>query len=94
MTTKAKKYEVTIFGNTYALVSDESYDCIVQSAERLDVLMNDIAEKSRTLDTKNIAILAALHIAHQLGSVEKRIELEQEHHTKLIAQIDEELTAS
>lgn len=91
MTSKANKYEVIIFGQTYALVSNESHERIVQSAERLDTLMKDIAEKSRTLDIKNIAILAALQIAHQCGSLENHAERERDIHSKLIAQIDDQL---
>lgn len=93
MTTKAKKYEVVIFGNTYALVSDESLDRIMQSAELIDNLMNEIAHKSRGLDTKKIAILAALQIAQELGSLQDACKFEQECQTKLIAKINDQLAS-
>lgn len=93
MTTKAKKYDVTIFGDTYSLVSDEKYDAVVRSAEYLDELMQDISAKSRALDTKKIAILAALHIAHELHSLKEVKQLEQEYCANIIAQIDQKLSA-
>lgn len=94
MMSKAKKYEVMIFGQPYALMSDEPFERIGQLAERLNELMKSIAEKSRTLDSKNIAVLAALQMAHQLSTLENRLEHEHTAQTKLIADIEQELIRS
>jgi cell division protein ZapA (FtsZ GTPase activity inhibitor) len=91
MMPKAKKYDVMIAGHSYCLISDEPYEHIIQSAQRLDEIMSSIAEKSRTLDTKSIAVLAALQIAHQLGTLEDRLAQECKAQEQLIAAIDQEL---
>jgi cell division protein ZapA (FtsZ GTPase activity inhibitor) len=57
-------YKVSIFGDQYTLKTDESHDLILQAAALVDSTMKDIACSTK-FDTKSIAVLAALRIAHQ-----------------------------
>ena len=58
-------YKVSIFGDQYTIKTDESSEHIVQAAALVDSTMKEIACASK-LDTKSIAVLAALRIAHQM----------------------------
>lgn len=59
--------KVSIFGDQYTIKTDESRDLIVQAAALVDSAMKEIACASK-FDTKSIAVLAALRIAHQMLS--------------------------
>lgn len=85
MTSSAKKYKVTIFGDAYTLVSDESESHVTQSASKLDELMAELARHSGITDTKKLAILAALQIASQAQNFEAQVEQLKIFHQRLDA---------
>jgi cell division protein ZapA (FtsZ GTPase activity inhibitor) len=60
-----QKYKVTLFGEIHALVSDDSEKNVLSSVHLVDTLMKDIAQQTRCTDTKQLALLAALHLAQQ-----------------------------
>lgn len=82
-----KKYKVSIFGESYTLVSDESEEQLVASAQHIDELMRQLAEKTGLSDTKRIAVLASLQIACKLKTEEAELTAE------LTARFTAELTA-
>lgn len=87
-----KKHKVSLFGETYTLVSDESEEHIVQCVEQVDALMRSITESMKVTDGKRAAILAALQFASKNRELEEtfaRALLEQE---KLVHFIERELT--
>jgi len=89
-----KKYKISIFGESYTVVSDESEEHLTSSAQRVDTLMRQIAEKSGISDSKRIAVLAALQCATQLKTCELLIDHYECMETKLSTCIDRELSSS
>jgi cell division protein ZapA len=88
MNTSAKKYKVTIFGESYTLVSDESEKHIVDAALQVDKLMSDIARAGVT-DVKKVAVLVALQFSSELKHLKQDLELhtlEQDRLTTLLDQ--------
>lgn len=66
------KYKVSIFGESYFLVSDESQEHIDAVAFLVDSYMREIAEKNQIAQSKRIAVLVALQLASKaLASQEK-----------------------
>ncbi len=66
MSTQAKKYKVTIFGESYTLVSDEPEQHVVESAQNVDTLISVISRDSGIVDVKKLAVLVALQLASEL----------------------------
>lgn len=87
MMQKPGSYKVSIFGDQYTVKTDESSDLVVKAAYCVDLTMKEIAGVSN-LDTKSIAVLAALRIAHRMISAEQC----QEGNEALVHYIDQELT--
>jgi cell division protein ZapA (FtsZ GTPase activity inhibitor) len=81
MTSPLQKYKVSLFGEVYTLVSDESENSLLSSAALVDNLMKEIAQQTRCTDTKRLAILVALHLAQQQSNDQ----------SKLMSLIDDEL---
>lgn len=70
-----KKYQVSIFGENYLLLSDEPESRVLESAELVDTLMKEIAGKlgvsgARDAGARQCAILVALRVASKLLSIE------------------------
>lgn len=62
---------VTIFNQTYSLVASEDPGRIVQLAHRIDELMSTIAARGGNIDATRAAVLACLHLADQLDTLER-----------------------
>ena len=90
MNTK-KSYKVTIFGDQYTLVSDESEQRVVQSASLVDTLMKEIAAASKISDHKKIAVLAALRLASKLDALESEVSHSDNEKERLLQRIEKEL---
>lgn len=86
-----KQYKVTIFGDHYSLMSDESDESILKAASMVDAMMKEIADKSKIQDGKKVAVLAALRVASVLTKLESEREAEKRHYQKLNDLIDPEL---
>lgn len=62
---------VTIFNQSYSLVaSGEEPGRVEELAQRVDDLMQSIAAKAGNIDSTRIAVLACIHLADQLQTVE------------------------
>jgi cell division protein ZapA (FtsZ GTPase activity inhibitor) len=81
-------YKISIFGDQYTIKTDESHDLIIQAAALVDSVMKEIACASK-FDTKSIAVLAALRIAHQMLSAGQ---CNAHNNEALMSLIDQELT--
>jgi len=90
MNTK-KSYKVTIFGDQYTLVSDESETHIVQAAAAVDALMKEIADKSKVSDSKKYAIFAALQLASKLINLESEVRTNNLAKEKLLCKLEKDL---
>jgi cell division protein ZapA len=67
---------VTIFNQTYSLVaSSEEPGRIEQLAQRVDDLMSTIAARAGNVDSTRTAVLACLHLADELDSIERRLSM-------------------
>jgi cell division protein ZapA len=64
---------VTIFNQTYSLVASEEPGRIEELAHRIDELMSSIAARAGNVDTTRIAVLACMHLADQLESLEHQL---------------------
>ena len=64
---------VTIFNQTYSLVASEEPGRIEDLAHRIDELMSSIAARAGNVDSNRIAVLACLHLADQVESLEREL---------------------
>ena len=65
-----KRYTVSILGETYTLLSDESESHITHTASTIDHLMREILEKTSISDPKKAAVLAAFKMTSRLIRLE------------------------
>lgn len=65
-----KEVRVTIFNQTYTLRTSGEEREAQELARSVDELMSAIAQKSGNLDSTRVAVLACLHLADQLRSLE------------------------
>ena len=65
---------VTIFNQTYSLVATDDAGHIQELANRVDKLMTTIAAQAGNIDTTRTAVLACLHLADQLRTLECELE--------------------
>lgn len=86
-----KQYKVTIFGDQYTLVSDESEGHILQAAALIDKLMKEVAEKMKSSDSKKISVIVALRLASTTLNLESELDAQRVHREKLIGRIEQEL---
>ena len=66
-----KKVRVTIFHHQYTLAATEQAGEVESLAEEVDDLMVKIARQAGNVDANNVAVLACLHLADRLRSVEE-----------------------
>lgn len=64
---------VTIFNQTYSLLASEEPGRVEQLAHRIDDLMSAIAARSGNVDATRAAVLACLHLADQLDTLEREL---------------------
>ena len=65
---------VTIFHQSFSLLAQGDPADLERAAETVDALMQSIAAQSPTADTTRIAMLACLHLADRLHSINAIIE--------------------
>ena len=64
---------VTIFNQTYSLVASEEPGRVEQLAHRVDELMSNVAARGGNVDATRAAVLACLHLADQVDTLEKEL---------------------
>ena len=89
-----KKCKVVVFGETYSLVSDEPEHRVSVAAHEVDKLMRSVAERSGISDSRRIAVLAALQLAHRVKHLESVIQEYEVREVHLSEAIDRELFPS
>jgi len=90
MSREIKKYKARIFGELYPIISDEKESFIIDVVHKVDSLMKDIAEKSDSMDTKKIAVLAALKASEELLVLQEMIQQERSHSNKIMTLLAQE----
>ena len=67
----AKTVRVTIFHQQYSVTSADQSSDIEELAQQVDELMVSIAQRAGNVDSTRVAVLACLHMADRLRSVER-----------------------
>ena len=83
MSKDARGIRVVIYDQEYFMKGDLDEAYIQKLAQYLDGKMRSIAERSRTVDTVRVAILAALNVADEYH----RLKAKQEENTRHLDQI-------
>jgi len=86
--------EVRIFGATYHVRGNDDSGYLQGLADLVDGKMREVAQHVATADTARIAILAALNLADELLSLEKRQEGERVLIREKVAELTEELAGA
>jgi len=62
-----KSYKVTIFNESYTLMSTEQEELLtMQAVSLVDTLMKEISQQYQFTDSKKIAVLAAIRLAYDV----------------------------
>lgn len=80
---------VTIFKQAYTVRTTGNVADTETLAAGVDELMNRIADRTRTEDPSRVAVLAALHLADKLRSLERRAKELEDRARELKRQADE-----
>ena len=62
---------VNIFNQSYTLVATEEAGEVEALAHAVDELMTDLARRAGTADSNRLAVLACMHMADRLRSMER-----------------------
>ena len=87
---KLRKYQISILGESYFLVSDESEKHLISAAELVDGYVKEIIKKYPDTNLNKIGILVALQFASRSLKAKETIEHFQEYSDKLLSFIDME----
>jgi cell division protein ZapA len=68
-----KTVRVTIFNQQYSLAATEEEGEIESLAHSIDELMTSIAMRAGNVDGNRVAVLACLHLADRLRSMEREL---------------------
>jgi cell division protein ZapA len=79
----SKTVRVTIFHQQYSVSASEETGEIETLAQEVDELMNSIEQRAGNADSTRVAVLACLHLADRLHSLEReQAELKARVHEK------------
>ena len=68
-----KTVRVTIFNQTYTLTAAGDPGEVESLAQSVDNLMTEIAQRAGNVDGNRVAVLASLHLADRLRSIEREL---------------------
>jgi len=68
-----KTVRVTIFHQQYSVSATDDAGEIEQLASEVDDLMNSIAKRAGNVDSTRVAVLACLHMADRLRTIEREL---------------------
>lgn len=72
-----KPVRVTIYNQTFSLIAQGDPADLQRAANTVDSLMHSIAAKSPSADTARIAVLACLHLADKLHSINSLVDISE-----------------
>ena len=73
MGAERKTVRVTIFNQTYSLAATDEEGEVESLAHSIDELMTGIAMRAGNVDANRVAVLACLHMADRLRSMEREL---------------------
>jgi cell division protein ZapA len=68
-----KTVRVTIFNQTYTMAATGTAGEVEALAHSVDDLMTSVAQRAGNMDSQRIAVLACLHMADRLRTVEREL---------------------
>jgi cell division protein ZapA len=68
-----KTVRVTIFHQQYSVSATDDAGEIEQLAQEIDELMSSIAQRAGNVDATRVAVLACLHMADRLRTIEREL---------------------
>jgi len=83
---------VQIFNQTYTLLAEGDPREVQEVAQEIDDLMLSISDRTSSMDSTRVAVLACLHLADQLRSVKEKLkdfEAESERISSMLEALDE-----
>lgn len=83
--------KVHIFNQSYSLLTEGDPQETMELAQRVDDLMTSIANRSSSGDAVRAAVLASLHLAHQLRETERRLQAYEDRSTRISSLLEEAL---
>lgn len=69
--TGRKTVRVTIFNQSYNLLATEEPGEVEALAQTVDELMTEVAQRAANVDSHRVAVLACLHMADRLRTMER-----------------------
>ncbi len=87
---KQQHVRVNIFNQPYTVVAAGDPNDTIELAHEVDELMSQIARRAGNLDSTRTAVLACLHLADKLRTIERQLSTLREsvdHRTKSIAEL-------
>ncbi len=88
----SKKCKVSIYNETYSLVSDEAENHIHESAELVDRLLREAIEANPLADTHHTLVLIALRLASKFIKLDFEAEYSKKNQKKVLDLINQELS--
>jgi cell division protein ZapA len=79
MAKEPQSIRVIIYDQEYFMRGDLNQEYIQKLAQYLDMKMRSIAERTRTVDTLRVAMLAALNVADEYHQLKARYEEATQH---------------
>jgi|SRR6185437_2939857 cell division protein ZapA len=73
MANPRQSVRVQIFNQSYSLLADGEARDVEEIAAQVDELMTSIASRAASADSTRVAVLACLHLADKLRSVERQL---------------------
>jgi len=65
---------VEIYGKTYTIIGQESPEHIKEVADYVDQIMREFSSRNPSLDSTNLAVLAAINAASEYLKLKKKLE--------------------
>lgn len=93
MKNEYRSCKISIFGDEYALRSDETAEHMAQAASMVDVAMREIAQVSSVGDAKKIAVLSALRIASKLLHLQEEIAINKRQEAELLSRLESDISS-
>jgi len=91
MPKEPQSIRVVIYDQEYFMRGDLNREYIEKLAQYLDAKMRSIAERTRTVDTLRVAMLAALNVADEYHQMKARYEEVTQHMDQKVGEYSEAL---
>jgi cell division protein ZapA len=82
---------VQIFNQTYTLLAEGDAREVQEVAHQIDELMSSIAERSSSLDSTRVAVLACLHLADQLRTATEKLKVFESESERIASLLEDAL---